>query len=569
MEIVLMVALILVGVPVIYIIFQSIGDRSSSGSGAPGRAVAPSASTTRNKKEAKPIPSPDTLTSSETLEPDAKTQKGNTSTVPGRDDTPQPQPSIIHPPEEFEPQRKSGGLTGVIGNILGGDSGETDEPELQPAPPAREEIPPKPTVIDETTATGEYLDVGGNAVDLDEFGDTGTLAPVTEDITGTEEYAAIDGLEGGEALIPLEQEKKADEEETIYDSQEVETPISAMMPDSGASHIDDEVIFEETEEEEENEPLVDRLASADKEKDVTSPASVASFSAYAPKEVIATQRHSLFVYAHTEALKTEVEADIARFQREFGDEVPTGRSAKNPVMLTHGTPITVVPECDELTFDPPELTKTWHGDWTRYSFDFRPREEDIDETLFVRVGIQVAGIEIASIKTAVDVMAAPQEQPQDSYQLRTPVLNTPLDNPLADAKFNSETTAPYHKIFISYSRRDSKITRAYKLAQQAIGNDAFLDVDDIRAGEDWRAALATAIDEADIFQLFWSKHSAASKYCAYEWQYALTQKCPENRCVGFIRPVFWEDDRPSPPEELKHLNFVFIPFADDEDEETQ
>lgn len=113
---------------------------------------------------------------------------------------------------------------------------------------------------------------------------------------------------------------------------------------------------------------------------------------------------------------------------------------------------------------------------------------------------------------------------------------------------------------MSYSRKDTEVARTYKMAQTALGNEVFLDVDNLRAGENWQAALASAIDNADIFQLFWPEHLAASNYCQYEWAYAVSFKCPHDKCRDFIRPVYWKEPLPPPPEEFSHLNFKFVPF---------
>jgi len=101
----------------------------------------------------------------------------------------------------------------------------------------------------------------------------------------------------------------------------------------------------------------------------------------------------------------------------------------------------------------------------------------------------------------------------------------------------------------------------YRRVQHAVGNDVFVDTYSIRAGARWEEALANAIDGADIFQLFWSENSAKSTYVRYEWDYALKFRCPETRCVGFIRPVYWRIPIPAmPPDELKHLNFKYVPL---------
>ena len=281
----------------------------------------------------------------------------------------------------------------------------------------------------------------------------------------------------------------------------------------------------------------------------------AEFSAYFPKEATPEQRYSLLIYTYSPHHKLQTEQDVQKFQDELGGTVPKPKLAKKSTNIATGTKVTVIPECDEIEFEPESITKRWMGDWTRYNFEFRPTADLLDETLFIRVSIQIAGVEIAHIKCAVDVV-------EGTMQAQSAAGTD--DNPLALAKMNSTKATPYQRIFISYSRRDSDVAKSYKLAQRAMGNEAFLDVDNLRAGENWRAALARAIDEADIFQLFWSDHSAASQYCRHEWDYAIKTRCADGDCEGFIRPVYWRKPMPSPPQELRDFNFHYVPFEEEE-----
>lgn len=159
----------------------------------------------------------------------------------------------------------------------------------------------------------------------------------------------------------------------------------------------------------------------------------------------------------------------------------------------------------------------------------------------------MAGIEIACISNCAIEVIESQQCDAD-------------DNPLAHAKLGNQTSTLYQRIFVSYSRQDREITERYKLAQIALGNEAFIDVDDLRAGENWKAGLARAIDVVDVFQLFWSRNSANSEYCRFEWNYALEFRCPDSKCEGFVRPVYWEKPMPDPPPELSHVNFKYVPF---------
>lgn len=345
--------------------------------------------------------------------------------------------------------------------------------------------------------------------------------------------------------------KKPEAEEVDFE----EPPVFELDRHESAPRADDEYL-KEMDELEGAGP--EESANGDDDGAIAAPeADEVAFSSYAPREIGPGRRYSLYVYAHLADALDAVSSDVERFQDELGGTIPRPGQARQRARLREETPVTVVPECDEIAFDPPSMTKQWFAPWTRFGFDFRARDEDVNDTLFVRVSIQVAGVEIAHLKCAVDVVEAAAGEDTPPVDVDAPL------NPLAAAKLNSQTTTPYQRIFISYSRKDSGIARSYKIAQTALGNEAFLDVDNLRAGEDWRAALARAIDEADIFQLFWSEHSANSEYCRYEWDYAMSIRCPDDVCEGFIRPVYWRKPMPAPPPELSRINFRFVPFEDD------
>lgn len=289
-----------------------------------------------------------------------------------------------------------------------------------------------------------------------------------------------------------------------------------------------------------------------KKQDVS--ATTAHFSAFYPKEAQAEQRYGVYIYAHAAAMLEHITNDANKFREELGGVVPQPRTAKASKTLAHGTKITVALESEEVEFEPDILTKRWHGDWTRYEFEFRPHADLIDETVFVRASIMIMGFEIAKIKFAIDII-------QPEAQAMTTMIDDEIpSNPFARAKIESATTIGYDKIFISYSRKDKLIAEAFKVIQEAAGNDVFFDVDDIRTGEDWKAAIARAIDEADYLQLFWSEHSSTSEWCGYELDYALNYRCKENKCREFIRPVWWNAPMPPPPKSLGHLNFRRFDF---------
>jgi len=280
------------------------------------------------------------------------------------------------------------------------------------------------------------------------------------------------------------------------------------------------------------------------------PATTAHFSAFYPKDAQVNNRYSVVIYAHAETMLEQIQQDAEKFKEELGGVVPSPRTAKQSKSLQHGSKITVLLESEELDFEPEMLTKTWHGDWTRFNFEFRPDAEHVHETAFVRASIMVLGFEIAKIKFAIEIV-----EPQAQVMAMSMDAGEASTNPFAQAKMESTTTSGYDKIFISYSRKDKLIAEAFKVIQEAAGNDVFFDVDDIRTGADWKAAIAEAIDTADYMQVFWSENSAGSEWCGYEWDYALNYRCKDTKCREFIRPVWWIAPMPSPPETMAHLNF--------------
>lgn len=293
----------------------------------------------------------------------------------------------------------------------------------------------------------------------------------------------------------------------------------------------------------------------------------AQFTAYYPRQAHAGQTYGLYVYAHLPNATQKIRANVEAFVSEFGGHVPKPALADQSASLREGAHLSVMPEADGLDFDPVATTKKWQLPYTRFDFAFTPPASAVGEILTGRVSILVGGIEIAHIPFATLIEAALEAPPDDDVISTQPLGRAgsradTTENPLAAAKFtSSKPVSIYDKIFISYSRQDSVVAEMYRQVQQALGNDVFMDTHSIRPGEDWRAALANAIDQADIFQLFWSPHAAESEHVRMEWDYALKHRCDEADCAGFIRPVYWQHPLPAPPPELSQINFRYVPFA--------
>jgi hypothetical protein len=259
----------------------------------------------------------------------------------------------------------------------------------------------------------------------------------------------------------------------------------------------------------------------------------AVFSTFCPKQALFEAPSPLYVYAHTIDSVFEVRRDVEALKHEmrFSGPHATGVLPR----LAAGTPITVVPEGTDLEFDPPALTLKWNAPWLRFAFAFTPKDTGAVSRSSIRVSISVADIEVASITCPLTAWSF-----------------------LSSHEITRASTVPYQKIFVSYSHKDLDVVSAYRLAQDALGNDLFIDTYSLRSGDDWRSALRKGMDEAEIMQLFWSENSARSRYVREEWEYAMEFRCPSTRCAGFVRPVYWTNPMPVPPEQLRHLHFRFV-----------
>jgi hypothetical protein len=138
-------------------------------------------------------------------------------------------------------------------------------------------------------------------------------------------------------------------------------------------------------------------------------------------------------------------------------------------------------------------------------------------------------------------------------------LTVTADRRPAQAPPTRDVARPYRRIFASYSHKDASIVTEVSAYARTLGDRYLVDVTDLRAGENWSQGLEQLIQQADIFQLFWSSNSMASPHVRREWEHALSLGRPD-----FVRPTYWEDPMPEqpglPPEALVRLHFQKMCF---------
>ena len=214
-------------------------------------------------------------------------------------------------------------------------------------------------------------------------------------------------------------------------------------------------------------------------------------------------------------------------------------SAESLVPVAAGSLLTLVPQVDGITFNPPQQVVTWKAPHQGANFLFNT-PADLDHDLTGRVLVFQGPLITGEIPLVMRHVAP----------VRAPMRGMP---PPTRSIF--EALEP---VFASYSHKDAAVMEYFRQARAELGQRMLVDIYDLRAGDHWQERLYEMIDESAVFQLFWSAHSAASEYCAREWRHALRHQAARPR---FIQPVWWHAPMPPPPEELAHLHFQKIDVA--------
>jgi hypothetical protein len=230
-------------------------------------------------------------------------------------------------------------------------------------------------------------------------------------------------------------------------------------------------------------------------------------------------------------------AEVRRMaQAALGEQSGAYRSATEDALagLPEGGQVNLVPEVDGVEFNPPSRSFAWHADVHDECFQLRAKSGRPGSTLRGRLSAYLGTVLLAEVGMAFKLQSS---EATDA------------------GPFAAERGKAYRKIFASYSHADARIVSDFEAVVSAFGDRYLIDVKDLRAGEAWSEALARLIDQADVFQLFWSHRSMSSEFCRREWEYALEKGVS-------IRPVYWERPMPAPPKALRGLHFAAFGGAD-------
>ena len=342
--------------------------------------------------------------------------------------------------------------------------------------------------------------IPGGAGDDSEGDDPPALKFETEEVIGVEPPAEPESKEAKEPLPPPAPQP---------------APVSPTQPADSSSTLTGGADYK---------PLDEILQDAEQ----------VHFSAYYPREVMLNDWQPLIAYIYRAMATEKIIADV---QRELGEQVQAMR--RGEVTATHavqeGALITATPHLDGFQFNPPSLQIGFYEEWHRLAFKLRAKDAPLQQAVNGGITFSVEGVIVGELPLSIFV---------------TDTINKAATEPV------HTTQKLYQSIFCSYSHDDTHIVERVERAYRALGLDYLRDVHALKSGQDWDDRLLELIENADIFQLFWSQTAATSPFVEKEWRHALIIAAQKG---NFIRPVYWQEPIPPVPNELSHIHFAHQP----------
>jgi hypothetical protein len=274
------------------------------------------------------------------------------------------------------------------------------------------------------------------------------------------------------------------------------------------------------------------------------------FTVYRPKTVRPRKWYPMVAFVHLDELPAEASEGDPDPRNEVEGQADrllgpaAGEFDRNTVDSRHAIPregeLTFLPEMDGIDFNPPLQSIRWMENVHRVEFRLRARPALDQGTARGRLVVFLGPFLLADVPLTIRVDGSYVES--------------------VDSQDWEPAVAPaYRKVFASYSHQDEAVVTQVESHVESIGDRYLRDCRNLRSGEPYDERLLEMIEEADVFQLFWSTNSMRSDYVRREWEHAISLRPKKGRY--FIRPIYWEDPFPEdtanglPPDSLRRLHF--------------
>jgi len=259
------------------------------------------------------------------------------------------------------------------------------------------------------------------------------------------------------------------------------------------------------------------------------------FTLTGPRVLALGRVHELRFWVHLEEQRSTV---LRRASAAHGLPISEiSEKSEGPYPLQRGSRLSIRLRIDGLKCLDSHKWITWTGEIGSTAFVVDVPASASEKTYPATASIRLNGCEIARMSFVVRVGPA------------KPDIN----------EIPSITTT-HRSAFASYASQDrvEVLKRIQGIEAAYKGLDVFVDVVDLRSGQNWEQELKRRISKSDVFYLFWCRHAKGSEWVDKEWHWALEAKGKD-----FIDPIPLEaPDVAPPPQELtaKHFNDPLLAF---------
>lgn len=226
-------------------------------------------------------------------------------------------------------------------------------------------------------------------------------------------------------------------------------------------------------------------------------------------ERTATGLLQVFLHAPQDLRKVQATA------RKFDSQAQPRGHRSLLLDATIGDSFEIRADIEGFELDEDHDTLLWTGQPTSVSFPFRVPKRSAMGQHAGTVWISREGVPLGRISFQIEVVGDARDS-----------LTVPVGN---EARH-------YRSCFCSYASPDR--TEMLKRAQgiRAAGYETFIDVLDLRPGDQWNSEIFAAISQCDLFVVIWSQHARQSKWVTKEARYAL--QCQDEKKGGLdFRPI--------------------------------
>src|SRR5689334_16175655 len=255
-----------------------------------------------------------------------------------------------------------------------------------------------------------------------------------------------------------------------------------------------------------------------------------------PGAVSANQWYSVLFYIHL----TERAQDVRSLLDKQSAEISSGAVTSGAVAsrtIERGTTLKLVPELKGFRFNPPVLELDWFEDVQQVRFRIMAGDGFAGSSRLGAIEVYAAGLLIAQVPLSIRVRQSGETETAEAQIILARM---------------------FEKVFASYSHKDKAVVDACCALSRSMGISMYVDSASLLSGDDWEKKLREAIRDSDVFQLFWSRNSSASKEVEKEWRAALG--LVGEKAERFIRPLYWQQPLPPIPSELNAFHFAQLPL---------